>query len=154
MEGGTLHVWGDFAPASFRMETSEYLPELRKSGRTFLYRDLTFLYVEEGTSIRSNGHPVIPVSCVFLERGGTSAPRLTPLNSAESSRRLEQSVSFRDDERFAAQRSAAFAALARVPACRLAYGNDPAVAAPFFRNLLLICDSWEGNRQAFSLARE
>jgi len=110
--------------------------------------------VEEGTSIRSNGNPVIPVSCVFLERGGASAPRLTPLNSVESFRRLEESVPFRDDQRFEAQRSAAFTALARVPACRLAYGNDPAVAAPFFRNLLLICDSWEGNRQAFSLARE
>lgn len=153
MDGGRLQVWGEFAPASFRVETSEFLPELRNSGRPFLYRDMKLLYVDEGTSIRSNGHPVIPVSCIFLERGAASAPRLTPLGSAEFSRRLEKSLSFRDDERFESQRSAAFSALARVPACRLAYGNDPAAVAPFFRNLLLICDAWEGNRQAFSSCR-
>lgn len=154
LDDGTLRVWGDFSPASFREETSQFLPELRKSGRPFHYRELTFLYVEEGTSIRSNGHPVVPVSCVFLERGAASAPRLTSLNSAESSRRLEKSLSFRDDERFETQRCAAFSALARVPACRLAYGNDPAVVAPFFRSLLLICDCWEGNRHALSPAGE
>jgi len=150
MDEGTLRVWGDFSPASFRLETSEFLPELRVLGRPFHYRDLTLLYVEEGTSIRSNGHPVTPVSCVFLERGAAKAPRLLRLNPVESSHRLEKSLSFRDDERFESQQNAAFSALARVPACRLAYGNDPAVVVPFFRNLLVICDSLEGNRQAFS----
>jgi len=153
LDDGRLRVWGDFSPASFRVETSEFLPELRIIGRPFQYCDSTFWYVEEGTSIRSNGHPVIPVSCIFLERGGASAPRLTPLNYAESYQRLGASLSFLDDERFETQQSAAFSALARVPACRLAYGNDPAVAAPFFRNLLVVCDLLEGNRQAFSPCR-
>lgn len=153
LDGGRLRVWGDFSPASFRVETCEFLPELRVSGRPFHYRDLTLWYVEEGTSIRSNGNPVIPVSCVFLERGTASSPRLTPLNSLESSQRLEDSLSFRDDECFETQQSAAFSALAQVPACRLAYGNDPASAAPFFRNLLVVCDMLEGNRQDFSSCR-
>lgn len=146
LDGGRLRIWGDFSPASFRVETAKFLPELRISGRPFEYRDLTFLYVEEGTSIRSNGHPVVPFSCIFLERGGVSAPRLTPLNSLESSHRLKDSLSFRGDEGFECQQSPAVSALARVPAFQLAYGNDPAVAVPFFRNLFVVCDLLEGIR--------
>lgn len=136
LDGGRLRLWGDFSPASFRMETSEFLPKLLSVGQPFHYLDLSFLYVEEGTSIPSNGYPVVPVACVFLERGGASSPRLTPLNYLKLSQRLEASLSFRDDERFESQQSAALSALARVPAYRLTYGADPAVAATFLRNIL------------------
>ncbi len=152
MDGGRLRLWGDFCPASFRWETREYLPELSTCGRVFRYRDTALWYVEEGTAIRSNGHPVRPVSCVFLERNGASAPHLARLDAPETLSRLAASVSFRDDARFAAQQSAALAALARVPACRLAYASDPAVVVPFFRNLLVVRDFLEGNRQAFTLS--
>jgi len=146
LDDGKLRAWGDFSPALFRVETSEFLPELRISGRPFHYRDLTFLYMEEGTSIPSNGHPVIPVACVFLERGVAGAPRLAPLNYAKSSKRLEESLSLRDDERFDTQQSAALSALARVPAYHLAYGTDPAVAATFLRNILTVHVSLEVTR--------
>jgi hypothetical protein len=49
---------------------------------------------------------------------------------------LEQSIPFKDDERFAAQESSALAALARLPAYHLAYGTDPGEAAAFFPKLL------------------
>jgi len=147
---GKLRVWGDFAPALFRAETAQFLPELQILGRPFRYGDRTYLFVEEGTSIRSNGHPVTPVSCVFLERGGASAPHLTPLDPSEVAHRLAECVSFRDEERFKMQQSRALAALAQIQACRLVYGNDPAGAAPFLRNLLAVCDLLQGNRQALS----
>ena len=143
LDDGRLRVWGDFSPAAFRMESSEFLPELRSIGRPFHYRDLTFLYVQEGTSIPSNGYPVIPISCVFLERGVANTPRLTPLNSVKSSERLEEMHAFKDDDRFEAQHSAALRALAGVPAYQLTYGNDPAVAATFMRNILTVHTSLE-----------
>lgn len=107
LDDGRLRAWGNFTPALFRTETSKFLPELQVKGRPFHYRDMTFLCVDEGTAIPSNGHPVIPVSCVFLERGAASVPRLTPLNHAESLQRLKESLPFRDDERFESQQSAA-----------------------------------------------
>jgi hypothetical protein len=76
------------------------------------------------------------MSCVFLERGATSVPRLTPLSRVESSRRLQESLLFKDDERFEAQESAALRTLTLVPAYHLAYGNDPAEAAALFPSLL------------------
>jgi len=143
LDDGPLRLWGGFLPAAFRTESSKFLPELQGVGRPFHYRDLTFLYVEEGTSIPSNGYPVIPVSCVFLERGVASTPRLTPLNHLKSCRRLEESLPFKDDERFEAQHAAALSALARVPAYHLTYGADPAVAATFLRNILTVHNSLE-----------
>ena len=133
---GRLRIWGDFSPASFRVETGEFLPELRLVGLPLRYRDQTFLYVDEGTSIECNGFPVIPVACVFLERGAAEPPRLSPLSRIESRQRLEQNIPFKDDERFAAQESAALSDLGQVPAYHLAFGDDPAEAAAFFPGLL------------------
>lgn len=133
---GSLRVWGDFSPAAFRVQTEEFLPELRFLGLPFRYRDQCFLYVDEGTSIECNGYPVVPVACAYLERGATRSPSLSPLSRMESRQRLEQNIPFKDDERFAAQESAALSELARVPAYHLAYGNDPAEAAAFFPGLL------------------
>lgn len=143
---GRLLTWGDFSPAVFRLESAKFLPELLSIGRPFHYRDCTFLYVEEGTSIRANGHPVTPVACVFLERGAASTPRLTPLGSLKSQERLEAIRSFRDDEPLEAQHCLALRALAQVPAYQLAYGNDPAVAATFLRNILTVHSSLEAAR--------
>lgn len=62
--------------------------------------------------------------------------RLTCLSPAESYQRLEQFLLFEDDKRFQILHSAALSALAQVPACILAYGDDPAEAAAFFPHLL------------------
>jgi hypothetical protein len=146
MDKGRLRVWGGFSPASFPAEASGYLPDLRTEARPFHYRDLTFLYLENGTSIRSNGHPVIPIACVYLERGVASTPRLTAISPLKSLARLEGLLSFRDDKRFALQHVAALRSLAQVPAYHLAYPEDPAVASTFLRHLLNIHDSLEARR--------
>jgi hypothetical protein len=138
---GNLRLWGDFSPACFRTETATYLPEIKSLGCPYRYRDLNFLYVEEGTSIPCNGHPVVPVACIFLKRAVASTPRFTKLNHAQSMARLAEYLAFQDDECFEPQHSAALAALARLPAYRLAYGTDPAVAATFLRNILMVNNS-------------
>jgi hypothetical protein len=136
MDDGTLRIWGDFLPAVFRAETSRFLPELEALARPFCYLDSTFLCVDKGSPQLYQANSVTSVSCVFLERGATSVPRLTPLSRVESSRRLQESLLFKDDERFEAQESAALRTLTLVPAYHLAYGNDPAEAAALFPSLL------------------
>lgn len=138
LDDGRLRLWGDFSPASFRPETARFLPSLFSVGREFRYRDMTFLYVDGGTSIPFNGYPIVPVACVFLERGVQGTPRLTPLDRVRFSQELEDNLPFRDDERFENQTSAALSALSHVPAYHLTYGPDPGVAATFLRNILMI----------------
>ena len=140
-----LRAWADFVPASFRMETCEFLPELLGLGYLFHYHDRTLLFLDTSTSIPCNGYPVVPVSCVFLERGVAKAPRLAPLNPAESYQRLQQCLPFEDDEVFEARYSAALSALSQVPACSLRYGDDPAEAATFFPSLLAPRNFIEGS---------
>lgn len=146
LDRGRLRLWGGFSPASFAASASTYLSELETEARPFHYRDMTFLYLENGTSIRSNGHPVIPIAYVYLERGAATTPRLTALHSVKSLQRLESLLSFRDDPRFALLHVTALRALAQVPSYHLAYGQDPAVASTFLRHLLNVHDSLETPR--------
>ena len=120
LDDGRLQAWGDFSPAVFRTDATTFLPELQGVGRPFHYRDLTFLYVEEATSIRSNGYPVIPVACIFLEKGVAGTPRLSPLNQIRFFQLLEESIPLKGDERFETRRAAVLSALVHVPA----YSSD------------------------------
>ena len=146
LDQGRLRLWGGFSPASFAADATAHLPELRNDARPFHYRDMMFWYLERGTSIRANGHPVTPIACVYLERGVAATPRLTALHSVKSLERLENLLSFRDNPRFALQHVAALRALAQVPSYHLAYAQDPAVAATFLRHLLNVHDSLETPR--------
>jgi hypothetical protein len=83
---------------------------------------------------------VVPVCCVFLERESASVPRLVPVPEAELSALLSENIAFKDDDRFEGQRMQVLEALARLPAYRLAYGSDPAIAVPFFHRLLTAHD--------------
>ncbi|MBO0910450.1 MAG: hypothetical protein J2P13_01550 [Acidobacteria bacterium] len=134
---GVLRAWADFSPAAFRMGTTEFHPELKTLGHAFHCFDCSFLYLEESTAIRSNGKPVIPAACVFLERGAAKTPQLKPLHPEESNERLAEYLPFQDEECFEEQHSRALSALAQVPALSLAYGEDPAEAAEFFPSLLV-----------------
>ena len=138
-----LRLWGDFSPASFRPESAQFLPELRRDGRPFHYCDMTFLYVEQGTAITGNGYPITPVACVLLERGAAPSPRLASMGHADCREALEKSMSFRDDQCFAARHAAALASLARLPTYRLSYPSDPAVAASFLKSILEVHTSLE-----------
>jgi hypothetical protein len=134
--GKGLQAWADFVPVAFRPEALRFLPELEAVTRQFSYCDFKFYYLNEGEVSREPENIVNPICCVVLERESSSVPRLTPLAGTDFSRWLSASIAFKDDDRFDEQRLKILAALAQLPAYHLAYGSDPAMAAPFFRNLL------------------
>jgi hypothetical protein len=80
---------------------------------------------------------------VFLERWDAIVPQLITIGSVEREERLGHCLAFQDDARFSSQRAAALRSLCKLPAYRLPYGNDPAVAATFFRNILSVHNSLE-----------
>jgi len=133
---GELRAWGDFVPVAFRPETLQFLPELASRTRAFSYCDFSFCYLDKHKRGSSLPGFVIPICCVVLERDSSSVPRLVRLAKSEFSNVLSMYVAFRDDDRFGEQRLKTLTMLAEVPAYRLAYGRDPAIAAPFFSHLL------------------
>jgi len=136
MNGGRLLCWGDFWPAAFRSETLQFLPELGDLTEPFRYRDFTFHYFDKRVFQPATTEPVSPVCCVFLRRGATAEPRITPVSQMELRPLLAGFASFYEDRRFQAQQTAIFDALASLPAYELGYDGDPATAAAFFQRLL------------------
>jgi hypothetical protein len=136
MGSSGLHAWRDFVPVAFRPESLQFLPELKPRTRRFSYCDFNFYYLCEDQLNSEETNVVTPVCCVVLERQSSSVPQLVPLAEADLSRLLSASVPFEDDCRFDEHRSRVLEVLAQLPAYRLAYGSDPAIATPFFRELL------------------
>src|SRR5262245_6039959 len=135
IHSGTLRAWGDFWPAAFRPETAGFLPELPLVGRSFTYRDRTFLCLDKEASVPRNAESVVPTACIVLERQAP-APKLIPLSRHEVSQRIGAISPFKDDAGSKEAREAVFQALSRLPWYRLLYGDDPSVAAVFFRSVL------------------
>jgi len=134
LDSGAVRAWGDFWPAAFRPEAVRFLPELSALGRTFSYRDRTFLCLDKEASISRSAESVIPTACIFLEREDV-APRLIPLSNHDIRMRVRSAAPFKDDAGSSEEREAVFAALSRLPSYRLVYG-DPSAAAVFFRSVL------------------
>jgi len=132
---GALRAWGEFWPAAFRPEAAGFLPELRMIGQPFSYRDRTFLCLEKEASFPRNLESVVPSTCIFLERQ-CSAPKLIPLSPHEVSRRIASICPFKDEAGSREARENVFQSLRRLPWYRLLYGDDPSVAAVFFRSVL------------------
>ena len=132
---GTLRAWGDFWPAAFHPETAEFLPELPMTGQSFSYRDRTFLCLDKETSFQRSAESVVPSACIFLERQAP-APKLIPLSRHEISQRIGSISPFKDEAGSKEAREAVFQALGGLPWYRLLYGEDPSVAAVFFRSVL------------------
>lgn len=141
-----LRVWGQFWPAAFRPDSVKFLPELKTSTGSFTYGDLTFLCFAKHPFQASQARAVIPVGCVFLERQATKVPYLIPLAPSKREDRLSNCLSFQDDARFAPQFARALGELGKLPAYRLPYGDDPAVAATFLRSILMVHHSLETPR--------
>jgi hypothetical protein len=136
MTSGGLRAWADFVPIAFRPETLQFLPELESRTRLFSYCDFNFHYLLKDKPGSKQLGFVTPVCCVVLEREASSAQRLVRFETTGSASSLPEYIAFKDDDRFEKQRFAVLAALAQLPAYHLAYGSDPASAAPFLRQLL------------------
>ena len=133
---GGLRAWPDFIPVAFRPESLRFLPELESQTRLYSYCEFEFHYMAKaGTASEKSGF-VTPIGCVVLERESASVPRLVRLAGRDLSSILSGHVAFKDSERFEEGRLAILAALAQLPAYRLAYDSDPATAAPFLKDLL------------------
>ena len=141
-----LRVWGQFWPAAFRPDSVQFLPELEGSTGSFTYGNLTFLCFAKHPFQAPRAQAVTPVGSVFLERQVADVPLLIPMAPAEREDRLNNCLSFQDDERFTTQYSSALRALGKLPAYRLPYGDDPAVAATFLRSILMVHNSLEAPR--------
>jgi hypothetical protein len=135
MEARGLRVWGDLLPAIFRPESLQFLPELKAATRRFSYPGLTVCYLPKRPFQALKAHSVDPVRCVFLERQGATIPTVSPMARFDFSRRIAESMLFKDYDCLAQQR-AVFEALERLPAYRLAFGSDPAAAVPIVREML------------------
>jgi hypothetical protein len=130
VESGAVYAWGEFWPAAFRPETAKFLPELSSMGRSFTYRDRTFLCVDKSLLAGENRGRVIPAACIFLERRAASPPRLVPLPHWKLSKQVFTDAGSEEDH------AAVLALLGRLPAYRLLYDEDPSIAARFFRSVL------------------
>lgn len=131
-----LRAWADFVPLAFRPETLQFLPELRSQARLFSYCDFSFYYLPKPQACPARLPVVTPTCCVVLERAASPVPRLEPFEGSDLSRCLAGHVAFKEDNRFEEQNRRILVELERLPAYRLAYGSDPAEAAPFFKLLL------------------
>src|ERR1035437_3265622 len=138
-----LRVWGQFWPAAFRQESVQFFPELESSKGSFAYANLTFLCFATPPFPAQRAHAVIPIGCVFLERQAADVPHLIPITSSDRNDRLKNCLAFQDDARFATQYAWALRDLGKLPAYRLPYGDDPAVAATFLRSILMVHNSLE-----------
>jgi hypothetical protein len=132
-----LRAWGDFVPLAFRPETLLFLPELQSRTRPFAYCDFHFHYLPKHHAGPALSPLVTPTCCVVLERGASYVPRLDTVDSSDLRRYIARYLAFKDEDRFEDQNRSIVAELAQLPAYRLAYGIDPADAAPFFRCLLM-----------------
>ena len=137
MQGRVERMIGDPFPAVFRSETLQFYPELRSEVRASSYGDVSFYYFDKSKLQPKRAHRVMPVCSVLLERSVAAEPRLIPLAQGELLRHLAASLLFKDSERFQSQHAAVFAGLAKLPSYRLPYGEDPATAATFVRDLLV-----------------
>jgi hypothetical protein len=136
-QSGKLRMWGDPFPAVFRPDAVHFLPELRNLARPSRYADLTFYYLDKRPFQAMQVRPISPVCSVFLDRMGAIKSRVASVDSTELSRRLTESVLFKDDDRFQSQNSAVFRSLEKLPAYDLIYGEDPAMAATLVQRLLM-----------------
>jgi hypothetical protein len=136
MEARGLRVWGDLLPAIFRPESLEFLPELKDAARRFSYPGLTVCYFPKRPFQALKAHSVDPVCCVFLERQAATIPTASPMARFDFSRRIAESMLFKDYDYLAPRSAAVFEALEKLPAYSLFYGSDPAAAVPLVLKML------------------
>src|SRR5258708_28103709 len=113
-----------------------FLANIDAALRRFCYPGLTVCYLPKRPCQASKAHSVLPICCVFLERQAAAVPVLSPIARLDLSRRLGESILFRDSDSSAQPSALTFQALEQLPAYHLAYGSDPAAAAVLIHKML------------------
>ena len=135
---GAVRAWGGFWPAAFRADTARFLPELSSVRSSFSHLDKTFLCMDKNSLCPGRSSGVIPVACIFLERGSAVGPRLIPISSQEVAEHVLTDAGSKED------RDTVSRLLRELPSYRLLYGEDPHIAALFFRSILNAHQLMEG----------
>jgi hypothetical protein len=136
LNGGQARAWGEFWPAAFRVDTLQYLPELREITCPYTFGESSFLHLEKAPSTGPSARSVIPVACVFLERLPGRSPQVIRLGRSKLESEIRNFLPFEEDRQFKPQQTAVLQHLGKLPAYRLIYGGDPGIAAIFYRSLL------------------
>jgi len=136
LQGAGLRAWGDFWPATFCERILEFLPELSRVAQPVNHGGQGYLYLRKNQARTPILRSVVPVSCVFLERGKASPSRLKPLEHEDFVARLKETFLFREGVSIETDQTAVCRAMGQLPAYVLAYGSDPSEAAGFFVRLL------------------
>jgi hypothetical protein len=131
----SVRAWGEFWAAWFYDGAQAFLPELPAIARQFSYQGQSYLCMEKD---QQPGAPrwVVPVACVFLERQNIGIPQMTPLRSEEFKRCLDEFGRLWTTQNLRHRESAVWKLLGRLPAFHLAYGDDPKIPGPSFRDLI------------------
>jgi hypothetical protein len=136
VEDGAPKAWGDFWPAAFHAEASTFVPELVKFGRPFIHCAASYLCAEKTSSPNVVATSVLPVACIFLERGAADPPKLISLSERDLACLLDRAVPFKDHAGPKESRQAVRQALLKLPSFRLLYDDQPSTPAAFFHSLL------------------
>lgn len=129
-------VWGDPFPAVFRIESLQFLPELREQVHHSSYGDSDFCYFDKSSSQPREALPIIPVCSLFLNRQQGAQTALRQISRDEAMLRLRESVLFEEDQRFEEQVSSVLQYLTEKPVYELCYDCNPAIAADYIRTFL------------------
>jgi hypothetical protein len=136
IEHDAVTAWGDFWPAAFHAEASTLIPALAERGRQFVHRSASYVCMDKNSSSNAVAYGVVPTACIFLERGTADSPKLIQLSERDFARLLDQSVPFKDDSGQQEPCLAVRRNLAKLPAFRLLYDNNPSTLTPLIRSLL------------------
>ena len=135
-KSGSLRAWGDFWPAAFREDATQFLSGLAHQSQRLVYADRTFMCVGKTPTGSSGARSVIPIGCIFLHRQAGASPKLNYLRKSDVDGRLAAFVPFVENAGSTSERDEVFKSLSRLPAYTLTYGNDTSEAAVFFRSIL------------------
>lgn len=137
---GKLCAWAECWPTLFREDTARFYPELKYLGRRLEHRSGSLLSLDRAILGARSPQCVTPVLAVVLKRGTTESPRMTQLSMHEYFDLLQASLAFEEQSTVKNRQEQVLSKLGKIPAYRLTYGNDPAQAAMFCRNLLTAQD--------------
>lgn len=135
MQAGGLRAWGDLLPAVFRPEALQFYPELRSSTLFFSHSNFAVHYLSKKPFQNAAAHPLTPVGCVFLKRGGARKASLTAIAPGRRVPMFENALLYQEIDEFRPQTSAVIDALAKLQNYELTF-QDPADAADRICKLL------------------
>jgi len=135
-ERNSMRAWGQCWPVLPQPDTPKSNSEISAASRPVKGEGGDMFATGQLALRPISNRRVTPVLCIFLEPLSSEVPRLSPVHSRESWRRLQEEGMAGVADPGSRERDAVARALSNLPAYRLAYGRDPGVAAVFLHSML------------------